>query len=108
MLHRPVELARACGALQGIHRPIEANGLAAFRYSEEGYAAIDRQRMKQAQNMTDASEEFKKFDRMMRELMHVEGQFPPRILFLPLLHLLFSIQFLFYLSTPDVKFRPKF
>jgi hypothetical protein len=59
---------RACGSLQGIHRPIDAPGLATFHYREEGYAAIDPQKGKT--EMANRSEEFKKFDRMMRELMH--------------------------------------
>jgi hypothetical protein len=59
---------RACGSLQGIHRPIDGQGLANFHYREEGYAAIDPQKRKSAS--ASRSEEFKKFDRMMRELMH--------------------------------------
>lgn len=65
---------RACGSLQGIHRPINEQGLATFHYGEEGYAAIDPQRKNR---MADASEEFKKFDGMMRELMptsHAESK----------------------------------
>jgi len=61
---------RAAGSLQGIHRPCSESALAGFHYREEGYAAIDRQRIKQEQKMANASEEFKKFDRMMRELIH--------------------------------------
>jgi hypothetical protein len=43
-----------------------------FNYREEGYAAIDTQRLKQGQteNMANTSDEFKKFDQMMRQLMH--------------------------------------
>jgi len=60
--------ARACGSLQGIHRPIEEQGLSTFNYREEGFAAIDPQRTNR--EMFNRSEEFKRFDRMMRQLMH--------------------------------------
>jgi hypothetical protein len=59
---------RACGSLHSIHRPIDRNGLVNFHWQEEGYAAIDPQR-KQREETIDkeyASEEFKKFDKMMR------------------------------------------
>jgi hypothetical protein len=58
---------RACRCLQGIDRPIDAQALENFQYREEGYAAIDPQRLKA--EMNNYSREFKKFDRTMRELM---------------------------------------
>jgi len=63
---------RACRSLYSIHRPIDKNGLANFRYREEGYAAIDPQRKQREEAIARkyASEEFKRFDKMMRELMH--------------------------------------
>jgi hypothetical protein len=62
---------RACGSLYSIHRPIDKDGLRGFRYREEGFAAIDPQRKDRAEAMfrMHASEEFKRFDKMMRELM---------------------------------------
>src|SRR5271165_5260492 len=71
---------RACGSLQGIHRPIEAACLAGFHYREEGYAAIDRQKARQSLDIANPAEEFKKFDRLMREMMRVSRKQPqPRL-----------------------------
>ena len=64
-----IPAVRASGALQGIHRPIDQVGLANFSYREEGFAAIDTQRMRQAKDRVETSDEFKKFDQMMREMM---------------------------------------
>ena len=67
-----VTAVRACGSLYSIHRPIDKDGLRGFHYREEGFAAIDPQR-KQREEIDfrmNASEEFKRFDRMMQELMH--------------------------------------
>jgi ribosomal protein L35 len=63
---------RACGSLYSIYRPIDRKGLKAFQYTEEGYAAIDPQRNQRDAAMAKryASEEFKRFDGMMRHLMY--------------------------------------
>jgi hypothetical protein len=58
-----------CPALQSHGGAIGSRQVhATFRYREEGYAAIDPQGKNR--EMATASEEFEKFDRMMRELMH--------------------------------------
>jgi hypothetical protein len=64
---------RACGSLYSIHRPIDKEGLMGFNYREEGYAAIDPQRKnrEEAMKKKEASEEFQRFDKMMRELIHI-------------------------------------
>jgi hypothetical protein len=63
---------RACGTLFSIHRPIERDGLTNFHWREEGYAAVDPQRKQREEAMDRkyASDEFKRFDEMMRRLMH--------------------------------------
>ncbi len=62
---------RACGSLHSIHRPIDKDGLRGFQYREEGFASIDPQRKsrEEATHRMYASEEFRRFDKMMRELM---------------------------------------
>jgi hypothetical protein len=67
---------RACTSLQGKHFVIDKTVLAAHLLGplkEEGFAAIDPQRKarEEAEFKMQASEEFKCFDKMMRELMHV-------------------------------------
>lgn len=63
---------RAFGCLQGIHRPCDASALSKINYREEGYAAIDPQRKRQIGDTYNASEEFKKFDKMMRDILYVK------------------------------------
>jgi len=63
---------RAFGCLQGIHRPIDGAALSRLNYREEGYAAIDPQRKRQIGDMTNTSEEFKRFDKMMRDILHAK------------------------------------
>lgn len=61
---------RAATAISWVHRPWNDEALSKFVYREEGYAAIDPQRLKrvtQIYDMSQASEECKKFDRMMRK-----------------------------------------
>lgn len=60
---------RACSSLHSIHRPIDKDGLRGFHWQEEGYAAIDPQRLKQEKHAM-VSEEFKRFDRMIQESTH--------------------------------------
>jgi hypothetical protein len=67
---------RACGSLYSVHRPIDKDGLKNFHWREEGYAAIDPQR-KQREEAADkkfTSEEFKRFDQMMKRKLIVEEQ----------------------------------
>src|SRR5260370_40882121 len=61
----------ACGSLHSIHRPIDKDGLRGFQYREEGFASIDPQRKsrEEATHSMYASEEFRRFDKMMRQLM---------------------------------------
>ena len=64
---------RAANTIRWIHRPWNEEALSKFMYREEGYAAIDPKRLKQKQvyKMSGTSEEFKRFDEMMRQLMRV-------------------------------------
>jgi hypothetical protein len=67
---------RACTSLYSKYSVIDKTVLATHLLGplkEEGFAAIDPQRKKREEAMAKeyASEEFKRFDKMMRELMHV-------------------------------------
>jgi hypothetical protein len=69
---------RACESLYSIHRPIDKDGLANFHWREEGYAAIDPQRKQreEAMDRKKASEEFKRFEKMMRRLKEKAAKTP--------------------------------
>jgi hypothetical protein len=62
---------RAANTIRWAKTPIDERALSTVNFREEGYAAINPQRLRQEQNASALSDEFKKFDRMMRELMHV-------------------------------------
>jgi hypothetical protein len=60
---------RAANTIRWIHRRWDELPLSSFQYREEGYAAIDPQRARQAATMKPTTDEFKNFDRTMRALM---------------------------------------
>ncbi len=66
-----IPAVRACGSLKGFHIPLDRETLAKGDFSkEEGFAAINPQRNRG----NSMSEEFKRFDRMMREVMRASGK----------------------------------
>lgn len=71
---------QAATAIRWVHRPWNDEALSKFVYREEGYAAIDPQRQRRIRpvyNVSQASEECKKFDRMMRkQARQIKSQTP--------------------------------